>query len=374
MQKKYKLCAFNMGSTSTKVAVFEDDRPLFSVNVAHDAARLKEFTEIADQVPYRKETILGELKKAGISLQGTDAFIGSGGGLVALPGGTYAVNELLLHHARIGFTVKHPATIGGLLADEFARDYGAQAFVVNPPDVDEFDVVARITGWKDVFRESRVHALNQKEVGQRYAKEIGKRYEDVNLVIAHIGGGLSVTAHKKGRMVDSSDAAQGEGPMAPTRCGTLPVASVVKICFSGKFTERELQDRIRKNGGLVDHLGTSDTREVLERIKNGDKYAELIYDAFIYQIGKHIGAYAAVLHGEVDGILLTGGCVHDSYLVKKLTEMVGFLGPVKAYPGELEMEAMAAGALRVLRGQETAKSYSGVPVWSSFELPAGATK
>lgn len=374
MEKKYKLCAFNLGSTSTKVAVFENEEPIFSVNVAHDAARLKDFKEIADQVPYRKETILNELAKANISLDGTDAFIGSGGGLVSLPGGTYELNELLLHHARIGYTIKHPATIGALLADEFAREHGVRGFVVNPPDVDELQVEARITGWNDVFRESRVHVLNQKEVGQRYAKQIGRRYEDVNLVIAHIGGGLTVTAHKQGRMVDSSDAVQGEGPFAPTRCGTLPVASVVRACFSGKYTERELQDRIRKNGGLVDHLGTSDTREVLERIKNGDKYAELVYDAFIYHIGKHIGAYGAVLCGEVDGILLTGGCAHDPYLVKKLTAMVGFLAPVKVYAGELEMEAMAAGALRVLCGQETAKSYSGIPVWSSFELPVGAAK
>jgi butyrate kinase len=374
MQTKFKLCAFNLGSTSTKVAVFENETPIFSVNVAHDAARLKEFKEIADQVPYRKETILQELAKASISLEGTSAFIGSGGSLVSLPGGTYAVNDLLLHHARIGFTIKHPASIGSLLADEFARDYGTQAFVVNPPDVDEFDLVARITGWKDIFRESRVHALNQKEVGQRYAQQIGKRYEDLNLVIGHIGGGVSITAHKKGRMVDSNDVVQGEGPMAPTRSGTLPAAALVKLCFSGKFTERELHDRIRKNGGLVDHLGTSDTREILQRIQNGDSYAETIYDAFIYQLGKHIGAYATVLHGDVDAILLTGGCVRDPYLVKKVTEMVSYIAAVKVYPGELEMEAMACGALRVLCGQEKAKSYSGVPVWSSFELAAGASK
>ncbi|HEX8924283.1 MAG TPA: butyrate kinase [Terriglobales bacterium] len=374
MEKKYKLCALNLGSTSTKVAVFENETMLFSANVAHEASRLKEFKEIADQVPYRKETILAELAKKNISLEGTDAFIGSGGSLVSVQGGTYITNDLLLHHARIGYTIKHPAAIGSLLADEFAHDFGAKAFVVNPPDVDELQDVARITGWKDVYRESRVHVLNQKEVGQRYAKELGKRYEDANLVIAHIGGGLSVTAHCKGKMIDSSDAVQGEGPMAPTRCGTLPVMSVIKACYSGQYTERELQDRVRKNGGLVDLLGTSDTREVCERIKNGDEYAKLVYDAFIYQIGKHIGAYATVMHGKVDGIALTGGCVYDNYLVEKITEMVSFIAPVKAYPGELEMEAMANGALRVLTGQEEAKVYNGVPVWPGFAVAAGASK
>jgi len=368
----YKLCALNLGSTSTKVAVFENESLVFSSNVAHDANRLKQFNEIADQVPYRKQTILDELAKKNISLEGTDAFIGSGGSLVSVDGGTYLCNDLLLHHARIGYTIKHPAAIGSLLADEFARDFGSNAYVVNPPDVDEFEPVARFTGWNDIYRESRVHVLNQKEVGQRYARELGKRYDEVNLVIAHIGGGLTVTAHRKGRMIDSTDAVQGDGPMAPTRCGAIPVASVIKLCFSGKYSERELQDRVRKNGGLVDHLGTSDTREVTQRIKAGDEHAKLVYDAFIYQIGKYIGAYAAVLHGKVDGVLLTGGCSHDPYLVERVTEMVSYIAPVKVYPGELEMEAMASGALRVLTGQEKPRIYTGVPVWPGLELAATA--
>jgi butyrate kinase len=367
MEKIYKLCAMNLGSTSTKVAVFENEKMVFSTNVAHDAKKLNEYKEIVDQFPYRKETILNELAKNNISLEGTDAFIGSGGGLVSLGGGTYVVNETLLHHARIGFTIKHPKQIGSLLADDFARIYGAKAFVVNPPDVDEFDDVARISGWKSVFRESRGHPLNQKECAQRFAQEIGKRYEDVNVVVCHAGGGLSITAHRKGRMVDSTDAVQGDGPMAPTRCGAIPVANVIKMCFSGKYTEREMQELVIKNGGFVDHLGTSDARDVGKMIAAGDKYAKLIYDAFIYQIGKYIGAYAAVLHGEVDGILLTGGVSHDKYVIEKVTEMVKYIAPVKVYPGELEMEAMACGALRVLIGKEEAKVYSGVPVWTGFD-------
>jgi len=367
VDKKYKLLAINPGSTSTKIALFENDAEIFSVNVSHDAARLKEFREITDQFPYRKETILSELAKKNISLKGIDAFVGRGGGLVGVEGGTYTINETLLHHARIGFTVKHPATLGSQLAYDFALTYGGKAFVVNPPDVDEFQLIARISGLHDVSRESRGHPLNQKEVGMRYAAEIGRRYEDLNLIISHIGGGVTVTAHRKGLMVDSTDVINGDGPMAATRAGAIPAVAIIKMCYSGKYTEREMYDRITKNGGLVDHLGTADVPEIQERIKNSDAYAKLVYDAMIYQIGKNIGAYATVLKGEVEAILLTGGIAHDTYLVEKIAGMVKFIAPVKVYAGEFEMEAMAAGALRVLAGQEQPKTYTGVPVWNGFD-------
>ena len=367
MDKKYKFFVINPGSTSTKIGLFENEKELFSVNVSHDAAKLKEFKEISDQLPYRKETIMNELAKKNITLEGVDAFVGRGGGLVGLEGGTYIVEETLLNHARIGFTVKHPATLGSQLAHEFANTYGGKAFVVNPPDVDELHLIARVSGFHEVPRESRGHPLNQKEVGIRYANEIGKRYEDLNLVISHIGGGVSVTAHQKGRMIDTTDCVNGDGPMAPTRSGAITANSVVKLCFSGKYTEREMYDRITKTGGLVDHLGTSDAREVVERINKGDAYAKLIYDAMIYQIGKNIGAYATVMNGEVDAILLTGGIAHDAYLVEGITKMVKYIAPVKVFAGEFEMEALAAGAWRVLTGREEAKVYTGIPVWNGFE-------
>jgi butyrate kinase len=362
LDKKYRLLAINPGSTSTKIAFFENDREIFSVNVSHDAVRLKEFLEISEQFPYRKETILCELAKKNISLKGIDAFVGRGGGLVGLEGGTYAINETLLHHARTGFTVKHPATLGSQLAHDFALTYGGKAFVVNPPDVDEFQLVARVSGLRDVPRESRGHPLNQKEVGIRYAAEVGKRYEDLNLVISHIGGGVTVTAHRKGLMVDSTDVINGDGPMAATRAGGIPAVAIIKMSYSGEYSEREMYDR-----GLVDHLGTADVREIQERIKNGDAYAKLVYDAMIYQIGKNIGAYATVLKGDVDAILLTGGIAHDAYLVEKITDMVKYIAPVKVFAGEFEMEALAAGALRVLTGQEQSKTYTGVPVWKGFK-------
>ncbi|MDF1552271.1 MAG: butyrate kinase [Deferrisomatales bacterium] len=366
MNRKYKVFAINPGSTSTKVALFENDVEVFSANVFHDAEEFKKFEEISDQLPYRKATILEELAKAGVSLEGTDAFAGRSGGFVGLAGGTYAVNDTMLHHGRIGFTVKHPANLGCQLAREFASEYGGVALVVNPPDVDEFEPIARVCGFADVERESKGHPLNQKEVAQRYAAEVGKRYEDLNLVVSHMGGGVSVTAHRKGRMVDSTDVINGDGPMAPTRAGALPATAVVKLCFSGKFTEREMYNRITKNGGLTDHLETADVREVRERAAKGDAYAGLVFDAMLYQVAKYIGAYAAVLKGEVDAILLTGGIAQDPEVVERITERVRFIAPVRVYPGELEMEALAAGAIRVLSGREEAKTYTGVPVWGGF--------
>lgn len=362
----YKIFAINPGSTSTKIAMFENEKTLFSANVSHDAEKLKTFPEISDQFDYRKETILEEVQKAGYTLADVDAFVGRGGGLVSLTGGTYTVNETLYEHARIGFTVKHPAALGPQLAKYFAEQYKAKAYVVNPPDVDEFTDLARVTGWKGIYRESRIHALNQKEIGIRFAASQRKKYEEMNLIICHIGGGVSVTAHKKGLMIDSNDIAQGDGPMAPTRCGAIPVKDVIEECFSGKYTERQMKERMTKTGGLVDHLGTSDAREVNAMISAGDQYAKLIYDGMIYQIGKYAGSMAAALKGDVDAIILTGGISHDKYLVDTLSHMIGWIAPVMVMAGEFEMEALAAGALRVLRGEETAKEYTGKPVWSGF--------
>ena len=367
MDKKYKIFTINPGSTSTKIALFENEEMLFSVNVSHDAKELKKFKEIKEQFPYRKETIINELAKGGISLYGIDAVVGRCGGMGPIKGGTYEVNDLLLMHATGGRVTKHPANLGAILAHDFATEHGGKAFIVNPPDTDEFELIARISGLSEVTRESKSHPLNQKEVAHRYAASIGKHYEDLNLVISHIGGGVSVTAHKKGRMIDSTDNMDGDGPMAPTRAGAIPAVSIVKMCFSGKYTEKEMYDRITKSGGFVDHLGTADAREIKESIKNGDSYAKLIYDAMIYQIGKYIAAYAAVLNGKVDAILLTGGIANDTYLVEEITKMVKFIAPVKAFPGEFEMEAMAAGAIRVLTGEEKAEEYTGEPVWDGFK-------
>lgn len=363
----YRIFAINPGSTSTKVALFEGAESVFSQNIEHDAETLKTFPDISDQLPYREKNILDALATAGLSLAGMDAFVGRGGGLVSLEGGTYEVNETLLGHARVGFTVKHPAILGSQLAHKFAETYGGAAYVVNPPDVDELDEIARVSGLADCPRESRIHALNQKEVGIRCAADLGKRYEECNFVIAHIGGGVSVTAHRRGRMVDSNDIINGDGPMAPTRAGSIAGTALVKQCFSGEYTEKEMYARITKNGGIVDHLGTADVREVVRRIESGDDYARLVYQAMAYQIGKNIGAYAAVLEGDVDAIVLTGGIANDEAFVARISQMVGSIAPVRVYAGEFEMEALAAGATRVLDGVEEPKVYTGVPVWSGFD-------
>ncbi|MDR2742742.1 MAG: butyrate kinase [Treponema sp.] len=367
--KSYKIFAINPGSTSTKIALFKNEEMFFSKNVAHDAAQLSSFKELSEQLPYRKDTILNLLKESGISLEGTDAFVGRGGGLLSMEGGTYEVDDTLLDHARRGENgVIHPANLGSQIAHEFKHEYGGSAFVVNPPDIDEFQEVARITGVKEIFRTSHIHALNQKETAMHYAALKNKKYEALNLVVAHIGGGISVAAHRGGKMIDGNDNVGGDGPMAPTRAGSLPAADLIRLCFSGKHTQKELLGRCMKDGGFVDHLGTADVLEILKRINGGDTYASIVYNAMIYQIIKAVGAMAAALEGKVDGILLGGGLVNDKELVKKIEQSCSFIAPVTAYPGEFEMEAMAGGALRVLKGKEIIKKYSGIPAWPGFKV------
>lgn len=363
-----KIFVTNPGSTSTKVALFEEERIVFSKTIEHSAEELAPFKEIVDQLEFRAQKILDEVQAAGHSLDGCAAFVGRGGSSYKITGGTYEANDIMLEHLRVGITGYHPSSLGVLLSHRFAQTYGGRVFMVNSPCTDEFQDVARITGFKDIYRDSFVHALNQKEVAIRYAASKNKKYHEMNFVISHIGGGVSVTAHRRGKMVDSNDVIHGDGPMAPTRSGSLPAVSLSKLCFSGKYTEREIYNRITKSGGFVDHLGTSDAREVSRRAQNGDQHAKLIYDAMIYQIGKFIGAYAAVLKGDVDAILLTGGISRDEYLVNGIRDMVGFIAPVEVYPGEYEMEALASGALRVLDGEETALTYSGKPVWNGFDF------
>lgn len=367
MKDKVKLLAINPGSTSTKIAVFENEEKILSMNITHDADKLKEFKQISDQFVYRKDMIERLLEENGINLTDIDAFVGRGGGLEACEGGTYPVNDLLLHHAKICYKAKHPATLGAVIAYDFAVSYGKKAYVVNPASMDEMDAVARITGLAGVLRESRFHALNQKEVAIRAAGELGKKYNEVNLVVAHIGGGVSVAAHRKGRVVDTTNAIGGDGPMAPTRCGQIPMDDVISLCCSGKYTPEQIKEFMLKNGGIVDHLGTSDMRDVIRRIEDGDAYAKLVYDAFIYQIGKSIGAYASVLKGKVDRIVLTGGITNDNKFVAQLKDIIEYIAPVIVYPGEFEMEALANGVLRILRGEEEAKEYIGKPVCNGFD-------
>jgi butyrate kinase len=362
----YRIFTLSPGSTSTKLGVFEDDQLIFKANVKHDPEKIKSFAAINDQLPFRVETILQALEEEGISLSEMDAFSAYSGGLVPTVAGIFPVNAKMLEDTRNSGMV-HPAILGSQIIHEFSELTGKPAFLVNPPDSDEFTDLAHVTGIKGLYRESRVHVLNQKEVAIRYAKELGKPYKDCRFVVAHIGGGLSVTAQKDGKIVDGNDVLNGSGPMAPNRSGNVPAVPIVRMCFSGKHSEAEMIAMIQKTGGLLGHLGTDDSPTILDRMDRGDKYAKLIYDAMIYQLAKDIGAYAVVLEGKVDGIILTGGISRDPYVVDNISSLCDWIAPIKVYGGDFEMEALASGAIRALTGEEEVLEYTGVPVFQGFE-------
>lgn len=367
--KTYKVLTINPGSTSTKIALFEGETCVFSKNVSHDANELAKYERIADQLPYRRNMILDLLSAANIALDDVDVFVGRGGGLLAMEGGTYEVTDLMLEHARnMQNGVIHPAALGSQLAHEFATKYDAKAMVVNPPDVDELQDLARMTGIKGVNRVIHLHALNLKETAIRHSKNVlNKKYEECNFIVCHIGGGVSVSAHRQGKMVDGFDIVGGEGPMAPTRCGSISVADLLSHMKKNNYTVDDVKPLLTKSGGFVSHVGISDALELTNRASQGDHYAEMLWNTMIYQIEKCIGSMAAVLHGQVDGILLGGGMVYNQDLVRQITDTCSFIAPVSAYPGEFEMEAMAAGAIRVLNGEEELKQYTGKVCWSGFE-------
>ena len=365
-----KVFAINPGSTSTKIALFEDDKCLFSKNVAHDAADLEAFPDMPAQLPYRRDMILKLLEENGFSLDDVDVFVGRGGGLLSVEGGVYEIDDLILEHARtFANGVIHPAALGPQLAHEFAEKYGVKAFVVNPPDTDELQDLARMTGIKGVYRTVHMHALNLKETAIHHSKTVlGKKYEECNYVVCHIGGGISVSAHRQGRMVDGYDIVGGEGPMTPTRCGSVSVYDLFDYMERENVDIKTVRSLCTRNGGFVHHVGISDAVELTKRAEEGDEYAAMLWNTMIYQIEKGIGAMAAVLHGKVDGILLGGGMVYSKDLVSQITESCSFIAPVTAYPGEFEMEAMAAGAIRVLNGEEQVKKYSGRKVFEKFDF------
>lgn len=364
----YRIIVLNPGSTSTKVALYEDDRKIFSETVDHPASDLAVFPNIVDQLPYRKEIITRALKERGVDPNSADAFSAICTGLLPMDGGVYEVNEKMYAHGQIGPGSRHPGNLGPLLAKDFADEFGGRAFIVDASSVDEFEEEARMTGFVEIIRTSRGHPLNQRAAARKYASDCKKSYEELNLVVAHLGGGISVSAHCKGRMIDTVDSTRGEGRMAPTRSGTAPLADVIGLCYSGDYTEKDMLGKIMKTGGWTAHLGTSDAREVEKRIAEGDSYAALVYRTTSYQIAKDIAAMAAVMKGEVDAIILTGGVAYSEMMTGMIRERVGFIAPVEVYPGEFEMDALAAGAIRVLNGKEEPKFYTGEPVFPGFDV------
>jgi butyrate kinase len=349
----------NPGSTSTKVAVFEDEEKIFQNDILHSAEELSTFNDIPDQLPYRRKMITELLEASGFPMGGFDAFIGRVGGVMPCEGGVYEASGLLLEHTRTCYVAHHPANLGAALVAEFAAAKGLKGYVADPPDTDELQPVARISGLKGVERESRFHALNQKEVGRRAAKDIGKSYETARLIVAHLGGGISIGVHREGRAVDVTDLINGDGPIAPTRMGAMTARAIMNLYASGKC-DKDIISLIMKNGGVLHHLGVSDMREVEKMADAGNSYAALVYDAMIYQIAKYIGAFATVLCGRVDAIALTGGLAHSARITDALTERIGFIARVLVYPGEFEMEALAHSMLRLMRGEETVKRYEPV--------------
>lgn len=352
-----KVLVINPGSTSTKIGVYEDETPVLVETLRHSAEEIGRYATIFDQYEFRKDVILKVLADKNFDVKELGAVVGRGGLLKPVEGGTYAVDEKMLEDLKVGVMGQHASNLGGIIADEIAKSLNIPAFIVDPVVVDELQDVARISGMPEIERMSIFHALNQKAVARRYAAEYGKDYEDVSLIVVHLGGGVSVGAHKGGRVIDVNNALDGEGPFSPERSGGVPVGSLVELCFSGKFTLAEIKKKITGRGGMVAYLNTNDFIEIEKKALEGDKEYKLIFDAFIYQVAKEIGKNAAVLSGKVDAVILTGGIAYSKPVVAGISEMVSFISPIVVYPGEDELLALAQGGLRVLKGEENAKTY-----------------
>ena len=353
----HRILVINPGSTSTKVALYEDETPLWNETITYDREQLSGFEKVIEQMGMRRIDIGNILEKHGVELSVLSAVVGRGGPFKPLKSGTYRIEELLLRDIKSGnVQAEHISNIGSLLAHELAEKAGVPAFFVDPVSVDEFDDLARISGFPELERKSLLHALSVKATAHKAAEELGRPLSDLNLIVAHLGGGISICPIQKGRIIDVNNAIE-EGPFSPERCGTLPVNALAKLCYSEKYEYSEMKKRLVGNGGLAAYLGTNDSREVEKRIEDGDEQARLIYEAMGYQIAKETGAMATVLKGNVDAILITGGLARSSMLMEWIKERISFLAPIHIYPGENEMEALALGALRVLRGEEKPNTY-----------------
>ena len=352
------ILAINPGSTSTKVSYYVDQTMKHTMTIDHDSKELETFATIADQFEYRKDAILRWFESLDLDNHELDAVVGRGGLLRPMPSGTYIVTPEMQDDLIIGFQGQHASNLGGLIARAIADEKGVEAYIVDPVAVDEITDVARISGLKEIPRLSLGHALNIRATSFRYAKEIGRPMDEINLIVAHLGGGISVNPLKKGKMVDTNNANE-MGPFSPERTGGLPVWSLAKLIFDGRFEDfNACRGWMRGKGGVVAYLGTNDMRVVMKMIDGGDEHAALIADALAYQVGKEIGQMATVLSGDVDAILLTGGVAHNKRVIDYITRMVQWIAPVRVYPGEDEMESLALGTLRVLSGEEVAKDYA----------------
>ena len=361
-----KLLIINPGSTSTKVSLYEDESPLFEESLFHDAPELLRFPHVNDQIPFRYQVILDMLARHGIDPASIDVFVGRGGSAHSQPGGVTAIDARLFDDtvAAVGGS-EHPAKLGVMLAWKFAQAFSKPAYTLNPTNVDEYSDLARLTGIKGVYRVSHSHVLNQKAVAAHHAASLGKRYGDCNFIVAHIDGGITVSAHERGRMVDGNMGADGEGAFTPTRIGSVPVLSLLDYLDAGHST-KEVRLCCSRAGGFVSLFGTADSDAIHAKVAAGDRAATLVWQTMIYQICKQIGEMAAVLRGKVDGILLTGGLCRFADIPDGIRDRCGWIAPVTVYPGEMEQAALAHSVLRALRGEEPVLTYAGRPVWDGF--------
>ncbi|WP_374703100.1 butyrate kinase [Neobacillus cucumis] len=356
---KYRILTINPGSTSTKIGVFDSEVSIFEKTIRHDTKKINSFANIIDQYQFRKTAILETLDNEGINISKLSAVCGRGGLLRPIEGGTYAVNDLMLKDLHSGYSGQHASNLGGIVAYEIASGLNIPAFIVDPVVVDELAPIARVSGFSLIERKSIFHALNQKAVARRVAKELGREYSDMNLIIAHMGGGITVGVHHQGKVVDVNNGLHGDGPFSPERAGTVPAGDLIALCYSGEHYREEIMKRLVGQGGLVGYLGTNDAVEVEQRIAAGDKRAKLIYEAMAYQVAKEIGACSTVISGKVDIIVLTGGLACGKAFVKLISDRINWIADVIVHPGEDELQALAEGALRVLSGEEEVKIYPG---------------
>ena len=352
------IIAVNPGSTSTKIAVYRNKECIFEENIKHSAEDLAPFEKITDQFEFRKHAILQRLNGTKIDRDKVLVIMGRGGMVHPIESGVYRINEKMKKDLIESPIIEHASNLGCFIAEDLAKEFPhAEPLICDPVVTDEFDEIARIAGHPEFIRRSVFHALNQKATARRHATAVGKKYEELNLIVVHLGGGISIGAHRNARVVDVNQAIGGEGPFSPERSGSVPVIDVVRLAYSGKYTEKEFAKLLVGQGGLCAYLGTNNAYEVEQRVKNGDPYATLIYEAMAYQVSKYIGAKAVVLKGKVDGILITGGIAYDKWFVDKLREYAGWIAPFYIYPGENEMEALAMNAWRAIHGEVEVKDY-----------------
>lgn len=352
-----RILTINPGSTSTKIGVFHNERSIFEKTLRHNIEELQRFDRIIDQYEFRKNHILETLHEQGINISKFDAVCARGGLLRPIEGGTYVVNDEMIEDLKSGYAGQHASNLGGIIAREIADGLNIPSYIVDPVVVDEMSVLAKVSGMPEIERKSIFHALNQKAVARKAAASLGKRYENMKMIITHMGGGITIGVHDRGRVVDVNNGLHGEGPFSPERAGTVPAGDLVDLCFSGEYTKEEIMKKLVGTGGLLGYLGTNDAVKVEQMMQGGDEKARFIYDAMAYQVAKEIGAASAALKGEVEAIVLTGGLAYGKSFVSAIRSYIDWISDVLVYPGENELQSLAQGALRVLLGEEQSKQY-----------------